>query len=743
MRCFVIYCFICWFHLSVFSQQIVGLEYFIDNDPGLGNGTYLAVTPANNVDEDITVDITSLSPGPHKLYVRALDADGNWGLYASRAFYRFTATPGSDIVGLEYFIDDDPGLGNATYLAVTPANNVDEDITVDITSLPPGPHKLYVRALDADGNWGLYASRAFYRFTATPGSDIVGLEYFIDDDPGLGNATYLAVTPANNVDEDITVDITSLPPGPHKLYVRALDADGNWGLYASRAFYRYNDEASAAIHKIEYFIKGENPYLGYNDIEQVDIPPVHDIDEDLFIYQMELTNLNQEDTLYVRVQDTDGNWSLWSYKEFTVDDCSDNSICTNPTAPPPAQVDILVLYTTAALNHPDFGNGSPMTAQNSAQQQVGYFNTASANSNVVHTLNLIGTEEVIYSEGSMPITEIYEELKKPNSILGSVANSHRELYGADVVVLIVDNNQFNFGIADLPTCRTGFWDNEAFAVVNIEGLSTQNYSFVHELGHVFSLDHDIETINNNPFGHYPEHSRIYTCGKGYISPDCSSCSGTPQSRFRTMMAKNDNTCNQGCSRILYWSNPDVSDPVNGIPTGTANANSAAVLNEVMPIVANYRMPTCPPIQTLTSFSESKTYNAANFISVTGLISNGLTIELKAKNHITLEEGFEVAANASLVTAIEDCPYNLFQNAPSKLIPSPTGSIPINHILDSLRTTKNTKIFSAEIMDVSGKTIFKSNDTEKLNAESSVLEQGLFLINIKTEEGVIYDKILIY
>ncbi|NOX46503.1 MAG: hypothetical protein GXO89_05940, partial [Chlorobi bacterium] len=63
-------------------------EYFFDTDPGFGNGTALAVTPGQNVDENYIIDITGLSLGFHVIFFRAQDSDGNWSMTDKRDIFK-------------------------------------------------------------------------------------------------------------------------------------------------------------------------------------------------------------------------------------------------------------------------------------------------------------------------------------------------------------------------------------------------------------------------------------------------------------------------------------------------------------------------------------------------------------------------------------------------------------------------------------------------------------------------------
>ena len=77
------------------SQTISQVEYFIDNDPGIGNATPLSITPGNEVTASFSFPVTSLTDGFHYLSVRAQDADGDWGNTTYRVFAKFNTDLGT------------------------------------------------------------------------------------------------------------------------------------------------------------------------------------------------------------------------------------------------------------------------------------------------------------------------------------------------------------------------------------------------------------------------------------------------------------------------------------------------------------------------------------------------------------------------------------------------------------------------------------------------------------------------
>ena len=225
-----------------FSQELTEAEYFIDTDPGFGNGTAVAI-PANDGATDLSfqADLAGVSNGVHILYVRVKDENGVWSLTGYRPFYYNQASGGTapDIAAVEYFIDEDPGFGNGTAVSVG-ANSgaVAVDFDADLAGVSNGVHILYVRTKDANGSWSLTGYRPFY-YNAATGQlrDITAMEYFWDEDPGFGEGIPIDFSqPGTVVVEDVDLDYSFLEPGEHTYYIRVRDEGGVWSLTATGTF---------------------------------------------------------------------------------------------------------------------------------------------------------------------------------------------------------------------------------------------------------------------------------------------------------------------------------------------------------------------------------------------------------------------------------------------------------------------------------------------------------------------------
>lgn len=210
--------------------EIVSAEYFWDTDPGFGNATtFNAFAFANVVDVAQAAPLTGLSNGLHRFYVRVLNDQGTWShtYHAPVWVSEDTATVMPDVVQSEYFFDTDPGFGNATLINHADAPTVSVSQLVSLAALTPGMHQFYIRSMDQNGLWTHTYHAPVWVVEDFTQPNLLGVEYFWDTEPGMGNGTFKAFTAQTPiVDEDVLIDLCGITTGTHKLYIRVIDDRG-------------------------------------------------------------------------------------------------------------------------------------------------------------------------------------------------------------------------------------------------------------------------------------------------------------------------------------------------------------------------------------------------------------------------------------------------------------------------------------------------------------------------------------
>jgi gliding motility-associated-like protein len=311
--------------------NIAAAEYFLDSDPGNGNGTSIPVSSGANVNFVVSIPTASLASGFHFLAIRTKDTSERWGVFEARGFYITNSTSNvSNISAAEYFFDTDPGSGNATPLSIPSGATSTFTVSLPANGLQPGFHFLAIRVKDANGKWGVFESRGFYvTGSTTDVASITQAEYFFDADPGNGNGASLSVPSGAISTFTATIPVTGLTPGFHFLTIRAKRAEGKWGIFESRGFYISASSATTGdIVAAEYFIDTDP---GEDNGKQLAVNPSGSTINQVFPVA---TNGISSGThiLGFRVKDANGIWSSPETQTFTV------LACTPPAAPTAANV---------------------------------------------------------------------------------------------------------------------------------------------------------------------------------------------------------------------------------------------------------------------------------------------------------------------------------------------------------------------------------------------------------------------
>ena len=225
-----------------------------------------------------------------------------------------------------------------------------------------------------------------------------------------------------------------------------------------------------------------------------------------------------------------------------------------PPADLASEIDVLIVFRPGSVTQ----LGSQAAAQTFAQNAVNVSNQAFSNSQMIARFRLAGvrfTPEVDAGTASAELNWL--------SANAQVATWRNEVR-ADLVSVIAEFSDA-CGVGYLMNqLGTGF-ANSAFQA-SARSCAVGNLSYPHEHGHNMGLMHDPGNGGNSLFAY----------GFGHFV----------NGSYRTVMSYSNN-CASGCTRVPYFSNPNVS--YNSVATGIANQrDNARAGNTTAPDVANFR-----------------------------------------------------------------------------------------------------------------------------------------------------------
>jgi Secretion system C-terminal sorting domain len=234
-------------------NNIAEVEAYVGNtDPGFGNGTPITI-PAGVTDAtatNTTLNFTAQPNGTQFLYVRSRDISGKWSvtnykLFSVGSFNYPVSPPLNNIAELEYYVgNNDPGFGNGTNITI-PTGVTDAtatNTTITFPAQPNGIQYLYLRSRDISGKWSetnykqLLVGQLNYPLVSAAAPAIGNLEYYIDNDPGFGNATPITFPASTNVQlNNISITIPGvIATGTHTFHIRSKQ--NPWSLDNAKTF---------------------------------------------------------------------------------------------------------------------------------------------------------------------------------------------------------------------------------------------------------------------------------------------------------------------------------------------------------------------------------------------------------------------------------------------------------------------------------------------------------------------------
>lgn len=295
--------------------DIVKLEYYMGADPGFGSGTAISITPANDVSEiSAVVPFGDLEFGVNQLSVRGLNSKGQWSHSSTNAILKMKVPDVPDVVELEYFFNVDPGFGSGTNVSLGAQPDwPDASVLINTNGLADGLHILYIRTKDSNGVWSFSESTIIQKSTVENLSDITGIEYFFDIDPGFGSGMSIGVTPETDIENHVTtISVAGLSKGIHTLFLRTKNTLGEWSLSQTKSILIANPKTTKDIVSLEYYFDSDPGFGGGTPISFSAMPDITDLNSVIALSGL----TNGVHHLFIRSKDSNGIWSQTYNRAF-------------------------------------------------------------------------------------------------------------------------------------------------------------------------------------------------------------------------------------------------------------------------------------------------------------------------------------------------------------------------------------------------------------------------------------------
>lgn len=113
------------------QPPVVAAEYFLDTDPGAGNGLPIYILPGNVITGSHYIPMGTTPPGEHFVYIRVRDPQNQWSLHKKAAFTVYNCTQPTANFDFVQTCITEPVVFNDLSVNVDPAATYDWDFNND------------------------------------------------------------------------------------------------------------------------------------------------------------------------------------------------------------------------------------------------------------------------------------------------------------------------------------------------------------------------------------------------------------------------------------------------------------------------------------------------------------------------------------------------------------------------------------------------------------------------------------
>jgi hypothetical protein len=187
---------------SAGPTPLVATEWFMDEDPGFGQGEPVAFPPTDTLlGLDIPVTIDDAGPVFRWLGIRVRDEAGLWGHTRMRPVSVRSGHAGV-ITAAEWFVDDDPGFGAGQPIDVgAPAPAITDLVFAASTAgLEPGDHVIFVRVFNDAGIPSHTWPVAFTMLEESGVGELLGGHLRVGPNPTMGELVLRTEKPIHGVE---------------------------------------------------------------------------------------------------------------------------------------------------------------------------------------------------------------------------------------------------------------------------------------------------------------------------------------------------------------------------------------------------------------------------------------------------------------------------------------------------------------------------------------------------------------